>query len=108
MKVVVAGGGAADLLAALREEGAEVSTVDGQPNRPALEEAGIHEAGAFVLTDVDHATAIPVATDLNEALTVLVYADASLPDFVTGVTDYAIDPDVLTPAAVAEELLGTA
>lgn len=103
MNVIVAGADGHDIAAALEAEGHTVERVD-LANRPALEEAGIHEAGALVLTEVAQATAIPVAKDLNEALRVVVYADGSLPDFARGQADLVVDPDLLEPAMVAEEL----
>ena len=103
MNVIVAGTDGHDIAAALTEEGHAVERVD-LANRPALEEAGVHEADALVLTEVKQATAIPVAKDLNEALRVVVYADGSLPDFARGQADLVVDPDLLEPATVAEEL----
>lgn len=91
---------------ALREEGVEVTAVDGVANRPALEEAGILEADALVMTDVGQATAIPIAKDLNETLRVVAYAEDSLPEFVSGQQVLAIDPGLLDVAAVAEEIAG--
>lgn len=69
-----------------------------------LENAGVADAEAFVLTDLSQATAIPVAKDLNPELTVLVYANGSLPGFVTRQTDLLLDPDLFDPAAVGDAL----
>ncbi|MEF8781840.1 MAG: CTP synthetase [Haloarculaceae archaeon] len=103
MNVIIAGADGHDIAAAVEEESHTVERVN-IANRPALEEAGVHEAGALVLTEVEQATAIPVAKDLNEGLHVVVYADGSLPDFARGQADLAVDPDLLEPATVAEEL----
>lgn len=103
MKVVVAGGEADAITAALREEGHDVSVAP-IGNRPGLEEAGIHEAAVYVLTEMAQATSIAVAKDLNASVRVVVYADGSLPDFASRQADLVVDPDLLGPATVAEEL----
>jgi hypothetical protein len=69
-----------------------------------LEAAGIDAADAFVLTDLDQATAIPVAKDRNPGLTVLVYADGSLPEFATRQADKLLDPALFDPAAIGDVL----
>jgi 3-deoxy-D-manno-octulosonic acid (KDO) 8-phosphate synthase len=73
-------------------------------NRPGLEDAGIHEADVYVLTEMQQATSISVAKDLEEDLKVVVYADGSLPEFATRQTDLMVDPDLLDPETVAAEL----
>lgn len=103
MNVIVAGPDEYDIGAAIEADGHAVERVD-IANRPALEEAGIHDTDVFVLTEMEQATAISVAKDLNEELKVVVYADGSLPEFATRQTDLMIDPDLLDPDAVAEEL----
>jgi Trk K+ transport system NAD-binding subunit len=103
MKVIVAGTDDHDIATAIADEGHTVERVD-VANRPALEEAGIHEIDAFVLTEVEQATSISVARDLNETPRVVVYADGSLPDFARGQADLVVDPELLDPSAVAEEL----
>jgi len=81
-----------------------VTVVDGIANRPALEDAGIHEADIFLITDVGQATSIVVAKDINPDLRVVAYTDDSLPEFVSGQEVLGIDPALLGPDAVAEEL----
>lgn len=103
MTVLVAGTDEHGVGAAFEARGATVERVD-VANRPALEEAGVLDADLFVLTEVEQATAIPVAKDLAPDLRVVVYADGSLPDFARGQADLAVDPDLLSPEAVAEEL----
>jgi hypothetical protein len=103
MKAVVAGTDTHDIGAALASAGVEVSTVD-VANRPGLEAAGVHEADLYVLTEARQATSISVAKDLDGDLHVVVYAEDSLPDFARGQADLVIDPELLDPAAVAEEL----
>lgn len=103
MKAIVAGLGADAIGGAIEAEGHEVAYVD-VANRPALEDAGIHDAGAFVLTETAQATAIAVAKDLNPELKVVVYARDSLPDFARRQADLVLDPALLDAATVAEEL----
>ena len=106
MKVVFAGHDADGLVGALADHGLDVSRVDGIANRPALEEAGIHDAELFVITDAGQATSIVVARDLNPDLRVVAYTADSLPEFVSGQEVLGMDPKLLGPEAVAEELAG--
>ena len=103
MNVIVAGLDDHDIAAAIESAGHTVSTVD-IANRPALEEAGIHEASVLVLTEVEQATSIAVAKDLNADLKVVLYCDGSLPDFASRQADMLVDPDLLDADAVAAEL----
>ncbi len=103
MNAIVAGTDDHDIAAALEAEGIEVARVD-VANRPALEDAGVLEAETYVLTEVQQATSISVALDLNDDLHVVVYADESLPDFARGQADLVVDPELLDTAAVAEEI----
>lgn len=89
---------------ALEEAGIEIERIAGIANRAVLEDAGITDTALFVLTDARQATAIPVAKDLNPSLRVVVYARDSLPEFARGQADLLVDPDLLEPATVAEEL----
>ena len=103
MQVVVAGPDEADIADALEAEG---HTVTDAPlgNRPGLEEAGLHDADVYLLTDLEQATSIAVANDLNPEIRVVVYAEGSLPDFASRQTDLVVDPQLLGPEAVAQEL----
>jgi hypothetical protein len=103
---VFAGPDEAGLADALAAEDVAVTHVDGIASRPALEEAGIVDADLFVLTDVGQATAIPIARDLAEDLRVVVYTGDSLPEFASAMEVLKVDPALLDPAAVAEELTG--
>ena len=85
--------------------GVEIRRVEGLVTADALSEAGIAEAAYFVLTDVEEATGIPVAKELNPDVRVVTYATRSLPEFVATVADLAVDPALLDAATVAEELL---
>jgi predicted HD phosphohydrolase len=103
LSVILACSDPHDLGDAIEAAGHDVTHIE-VGNRPALEEAGIHEANVYVLTDVEQATSIAVAKDLAAAVKVLVYADESLPDFARRQADLVIDPSLLDPAVVAEEL----
>ena len=101
---VVAGPDTDGLGDALEAQGIAVRRVDGVANRPALEDAGIAEAKLFVLTDVGQATSIPVVVDLVGDIRVVVYSRESLPEFAKGQADLLVDPALLDPETVAEEL----
>jgi hypothetical protein len=105
MRAVIAGPDDDELGKALETEGVETTRVDGVASRPALEEGGIHDADLFVLTDVSQATAIPVAKDVNDALKVVVYDEDTIPEFARGQADLIVDPNLLDPAIVADELV---
>jgi len=103
MHVIVAGVDREEIGQAIESEGHDVAFVD-VANRPALEEAGIHDAAVFALTEVEQATSISVAKDINPDLKVVVYASQSLPDFARGQADLVVDPDLIDAETVAEEL----
>ena len=103
MTVVVAGEDREAIADAIEAEGFTVARVD-VANRPALEDAGVVDATAYVLTEMQQATSISVAKDLNPELDVVVYADGSLPDFALAQADLILDPDLFDPADVAAEL----
>ena len=94
--------GLGEELAAL---GVEIRRIEGLVTADTLAEAGIDEATYLVLTDVDEATGIPVAKEANPDVLAVTYADRSLPEFVAGVADLAIDPALMAPETVAEELV---
>jgi hypothetical protein len=102
--VVFAGPDETGLADALAAEGFDVSHVDGVASRPALEDAGIVESDVFVLTDVGQATAIPIARDITEDLRMVVYTGDSLPEFAAASEVLQVDPALLDPEAVAEEI----
>jgi hypothetical protein len=103
-RAVLAGPDEDALGEALAAQGIETERVEGVPSREALENAGITDCSLFVLTDVEEATAIPIAKECNPDLQVVIYARGSLPEFASRQTDLLIDPDLLEPAIVAEEL----
>ena len=95
--------GLGEELAAL---GVEVRRIEGLVTATKLEDAGVADADLFVLTDVEEATGISVAKELNPEVRVVTYASRSLPQFVATVADLAVDPDLLDAPTVAEELIG--
>ena len=103
MRVVLVGDDPERMREALESEGHTVTVAD-VGNRPGLEEAGVMDAEVYLLTEMDQATSIVVAKDLNDDLRVVVYAEGSLPDFASRQTDLVVDPNLLGPDAVAEEL----
>lgn len=104
MKAVVAGPDSS-IADALEAEGVEVTRVtDEVLSKSVLDTAGIAEADLYVLTDPNEATSIPLALEANPDLRVVYYAEQSMPEFVRAQVDLALDPDVLDPAVVAEEL----
>lgn len=103
---VIAGPDPDELSDALEAQGIAVSRVDGIANLPALEDAGIEHADLFVLTDVGQATSIPVVVDLVGEIRVVVYSRDSLPEFAKGQADLLVDPALLDPEIIAEELAG--
>ncbi|PSP27336.1 CTP synthetase [Halobacteriales archaeon QH_2_65_14] len=103
MTVIVAGTDDYEIGDAIENAGFTVSRVD-IANRPALEDANVIDAETYVLTEVQQATSISVAKDLNPDLKVVVYADGSLPDFARGQADLVLDPALFDPEAVADEL----
>ncbi|MBV0925079.1 NAD-binding protein [Halomicroarcula limicola] len=103
MQVVIVGSDPDGIADALEAEGHTVAVAD-VGNRPGLEEAGVHDADVYLLTEMAQATSIAVAKDLNPDLRIVVYAEGSLPDFASRQADLVVDPNLLGPEAVAEEL----
>jgi voltage-gated potassium channel Kch len=104
MRAVLSGADADGLGDALEAEGVDVTRIDGIATAESLKAAGVEDADLFVLTDVDDATAVPIAKDRNPDLRIVFYAHESLPEFVSGQADLAIDPELLDADVVAEEL----
>lgn len=104
-QIIVVGSDSENLTDALATAGAAVTQIEGIATRPDLEEAGIIDADILVVTAIDQATVIPIAKDINPDVRVIVYADASLPAFVSGQTDIAMDPKLYSPELIAQELV---
>ncbi|GAB3691719.1 hypothetical protein GCM10028857_29450 [Salinarchaeum chitinilyticum] len=103
-RAVLVGPDADGLGDALEAVGVVVTRVGDVATRPDLEEAGIVDAELLVVTDVEEATTIPIATDLNPDIRAVMYDRAALPEFVSAQTDLAVDPELLGPEDVAEAL----
>lgn len=101
---IVAGDDEDGLGDALETEGVSVKRVEGAVTAERLREAGIEAADLFVLTDLAEATAISLVKELAPETTIVVYSRDSLPEFAKGQTDLAVDPALLAPDVVAEEL----
>jgi voltage-gated potassium channel Kch len=93
------------LVEAFEAEGATVSVLEGIATREELETAGVETADAVVVTDVEEASAVPVARKLNPDVRVVVYDHETMPEFVRPTVDLAVDPDLLDPGVVAEEIV---
>ncbi|QRV16278.1 DUF7126 family protein [Haloterrigena salifodinae] len=101
---IVAGPDEDDIATALEAEGATVARLNGDISRPALEEAGIVDADLYVLTDTGQATTIPIVCDLSDDIRTVVYARDTVPEFVKGQLDLALDPQLMDVGIVADEL----
>ncbi|QZP38781.1 DUF7126 family protein [Halobaculum magnesiiphilum] len=108
ISAVVAGPDAENLAEELESHDVAVSRIDGAVTGGTLEDAGIDDAALFVLTDLSEATGIAVAKERNPDVRAVVYATDSLPEFVRGQTDLAVDPDLLSASVVADELVAGA
>jgi Trk K+ transport system NAD-binding subunit len=89
---------------ALESAGVSLSRVDDTATGRALEDAGVEESDLLVLTDVGEATAVALAKDANPGIRAVIYAPDTMPEFVRGQVDLAVDPDLLSPDVVAAEL----
>ena len=105
MEAIVAGPDEDGIGEALENEGVAVARVNGVISRPQLEDAGVLEADLYVLTDVGQATTIPIVCDLNDDLRTVVYARRTIPEFIKGQLDLAVDPKLMDASIVAEELV---
>ncbi|MFB6123504.1 MAG: CTP synthetase [Haloferacaceae archaeon] len=101
---IVAGPDVDGLVSALERAGVQVTRVEGVVTAAVLDDAGVADADLYVLTDLDEATSIPVAKERNPDVRVVVYSRDSLPEFVRGSADIAMDPDLFAPDMVADEL----
>lgn len=103
MKAVIVGpdSGLGD---ALRDAGVDVERIEGIGSGEALETAGIEDADLLVITNVKESTSVSVALEKNSDLRTVVYSTDTIPEFVRARLDFAIDPNLLPPETVAEEL----
>ena len=92
---------------ALADQGVGTRRVDGLATGESLDGAGLADADLLVITDADEATAVPVAKDRNPDVRIVFYTPHSVPEFVRGQLDLAVDPALLGTDVVAEELVGS-
>ncbi len=97
--------GLGEELAAL---GATVTRVEAPVSGETLDDAGIADTAVVVVTEMSEAAALAVAKERNSDVRAVTYAERSLPAYAARVTDLALDPDLLSEAVVAEELVGDA
>ncbi|MFT4909717.1 MAG: hypothetical protein ACI9TI_000880 [Natronomonas sp.] len=104
-EVIIAGDDPDGIGAALETQGGTVRYAEGTASRSSLEAAGVESADALVLTDAGLATSVTVAADCNPGLRIVIYTRDSVPEFVKGQAGHIVDPELLDPDTVAEELL---
>lgn len=104
-RVIIVGTVPVELDTALAEYDVTSTVLEGVVTGEKLTAAGIETADSILITDLDQATIIPVAKDLNPAVTVVTYDDQALPEFATKQTDFAVDPALVSPVLLVEELL---
>lgn len=104
MNAVVIGPDDDGLGDALDDVGVSVSSADGTATRDELLDAGAETAELLVVTDSVLATSIPVAREINDDIRVVVYIHDSLPEFARTSAELILDPELIEPETVAEEL----
>ncbi|MFC7137503.1 CTP synthetase [Halobaculum litoreum] len=108
LSAIVAGPDTEDLTGELEALGVAVTRIEGAVNGTTLADAGIDDAALFVLTDMAEATGIAVAKERNPDVRAVAYAAETLPEYAKGQTDLAVDPELLSAAVVADELVAGA
>lgn len=93
---------------ALEAEGVVFTRVTGVPSADAVREAGIADADLFLLTDPAEATAVGVVREANPDVRIVASVAETLPEYARPATDLVVDPALLDPAVVAEEVVGVA
>ena len=104
MRAIIVGNDPDGVGTALEDHGVEVAYATGTGNRESLTDAGVVTADLLVVTDVGLATSIPVAREDNGDIRVVVYSRDSLPEFARPSAELILDPALLSPETVAEEL----
>jgi hypothetical protein len=89
----------------LEAHGVETIRLNGMATGESLDEADIGHAAFLFITDVDEATAVSVAKDRNPDVRVVFYMPDAVPEFVKSQLDLAVDPELLGPDVVVEELV---
>ena len=101
---IVAGPDPDGLGEALESEGLTVRRIEGQVSRASLDDADVTDAQLLVVTDMAEATGVALAKDENPEIRAAFYSPESLPEFIKGQADLAVDPELLDVSVVAEEL----
>jgi hypothetical protein len=91
----------------LAAQDVETVRLNGLATGAALDEAEIGTASFLFITDVEEATAVSIAKDRNPDVRVVFYTPDAVPEFVKGQLDLAVDPALLDPDVVVEELVAT-
>ena len=89
----------------LQQTAVSVAQLDDTPIGEDLIGAGIAEARVLVVTDIRHASSIPVACEHNNQLQVIVYTEDSLPPFASAQTDFALDPHLISVTDVVDAIV---
>ena len=105
MRAIVAGADPEGIGEELEAHGVDVARVGSPVFADALGEAGIAEAALFVLTDLSEGISVTLAKEENPDVRAVCYGEGELPESVGGVVDLVVDPSLLSPDAVAEELV---
>lgn len=105
MRAIVAGTESGPIERALAEASVEVTVISDVPTPETLEDAGIDEADVLLLTDASLATTIPVALECNPDIRTIVYDETTVPAFVRGQLDLAVDPQLVDPDTLASVVL---
>ncbi|RRJ33736.1 DUF7126 family protein [Halocatena pleomorpha] len=104
MNAVVIGPDDDGLGDALEAAGVDTTRAAGTAAREQLLDAGTETAELLIVTDATLATSIPVANEINPQLRVVVYSHDSLPEFARTGAELILDPKLMAPETVAEEL----
>jgi hypothetical protein len=104
MNAIVIGPDADGLGDALDATGVSTSHVTGTASRDQLVDAGIETTDLLAVTDAGLATSIPIAREANPDLRVVVYTHDTIPEFARATAGLIVDPDLMNPETIAEEL----
>lgn len=99
--VIIVGPDEPDFRECLAEHELTAERLPGAPIKEDLAGAGGASAAAIVLTDVAHASLIPVAKELNPDIQVILYTASNLPPFASAQADLSVDPGLISPAELA-------
>lgn len=89
---------------ALEAAGVDTTHAVGTASREQLLDVGTETADLLIVTNSTLATSIPIANEINPQLKVVVYIHDSLPEFARTTAELIIDPELIDPDTVAEEL----